>query len=176
MGQCERRRGRGQSRGRRVDRIRRINGPVIPVQRGDDLHQRRDRGQFAPLEPTVGHAQRLGETRDLQMNESIGRVEPTLSDRPLDFALDGPHAHLPGVGDLRDAPAGCESLEGVFAQSGLKRPLFLCGLSRLGAFGRGIGIVGQGCVPSRSGQSPLVPERDHQQNYSVDSQLVKNKS
>jgi hypothetical protein len=48
---------------------------VIPVEGGDDLHEGRDRGQFAPVEPDVGHAQRLGEARDLQMNEAIGRVE-----------------------------------------------------------------------------------------------------
>ena len=168
VGQRERGRRQGQIRALRMDRIRRINGPVITVQRSDDLHERRDRGQFAPVEPDVGHAQRLGEARDLQMNEAIGRVEPTLRDRALDLALDGPHAHLPGVGDLRDAPAGCESLEGVFAQSGLHRPPFLCGLSRIAAFGTGFGVVGQGRVPSRSGQSPLLRERDHQQNYSVD--------
>ena len=88
------------------------------------------------------------------MDETIGRVEPTLRERAVDLALDGPQAHLSGVGDLLGCRAGGQSLEQGLAIGCLRLPPRLGGLSLLGAFGRRFEVVGHGRVPSRSGPPP----------------------
>ena len=60
-------------------------------------------GRAAGLGGSVGESQRLGEPRDLQVDETFRRVEPLFGDGA---ALDGADAHLPGVGDLPRRPAG----------------------------------------------------------------------
>ena len=116
MGQLERRRRERRGRGGPTRKPRRSGfQPMIPVKRGDDLKQRSDLSELAPVEPGVGHAQLLGEARHLQMNVAVRSVEPPPVDRAIDLAPNRLHADFALLRDLLKTPAGCKSLEGGFA-------------------------------------------------------------
>ena len=67
---------------------------MIAVERGHDSQIGRDRLEFAKLDRGLGEPQRLHQPRHLHLGETLGRVEPPVGERPVDFA---PHRRSAGL-------------------------------------------------------------------------------
>jgi hypothetical protein len=68
---------------------------MVAVERRDDAQIGLDRLEFAEFDRSLGNPQRLEESGDLNLGETLGRVEGPFRKRPVDFTPDrrnaGPH-------------------------------------------------------------------------------------
>ena len=87
---------------------------MIAVERRDDPQIGRNRLHLAQLDSGLGEPQRLHEPRDLHPGEALGRVEPPLGERPVDFAAHRGGAGLHHFCDLAQGIARHHQIEAAF--------------------------------------------------------------
>jgi len=117
---------------------------VIAVEGGDEPDERRDGLRIALVNELVDNPQRLMEPRHLHPGVALGRVEPPLVDRPVEFASHGRDADLERRSDHLVVISGRDHIENRFAQRKLLFPPGLAPGAQVGALGMGSGVVVHG--------------------------------